>query len=96
MFDTQGFSKNAQTASKGYIPNFAGGGIIQSLKEKAKKIGYEILDLYYYNSSVIEAFLPSIIAESYEIPVAIKDLLHGPASDVQPPQRCGCGARGGS
>ena len=43
-------------------------------KEKARKIGYEILDLYYYNPSVIEAFLPSIIAESYEIPTAIKDL----------------------
>jgi len=43
-------------------------------REKAKKIGYELLDLYYYDSSVIEAFLPSIIAESYEIPVAIKDL----------------------
>ena len=43
-------------------------------REKARKIGYELLDLYYYDSSVIEAFLPSIIAESYEIPTAIKDL----------------------
>ena len=43
-------------------------------KEKAKKSGYDILDLYYYNVSVVEAFLPSIIAESYEVPVAIKDL----------------------
>lgn len=43
-------------------------------KEKAKAIGYEILDLYYYDSSVIEAFLPSIISESYEIPTKIKDL----------------------
>ena len=43
-------------------------------EKKARKIGYEILDLYYYDPSVIEAFLPSIIAESYEIPVAIKDL----------------------
>lgn len=43
-------------------------------RERARKIGYELLDLYYYDSSVIEAFLPSIIAESYEIPVAIKDL----------------------
>jgi len=33
-----------------------------------------LLDLYYYDSSVVEAFLPSIIAESYEIPVKIKDL----------------------
>jgi hypothetical protein len=43
-------------------------------KEKAKVAGYEILDLYYYDSSVIEAFLPSIISESYEIPQKIKDL----------------------
>lgn len=43
-------------------------------KEKAKTVGYELLDLYYYDASVVEAFLPSIIAESYEIPVKIKDL----------------------
>ena len=43
-------------------------------KEKAKAAGYELLDLYYYDSSVIEAFLPSIISESYEIPTKIKDL----------------------
>ena len=43
-------------------------------KEKAKTIGYEFIDLYYYDASVIEAFLPSIIAESYEIPTKIKDL----------------------
>lgn len=43
-------------------------------KEKAKTVGYELLDLYYYDSTVIEAFLPSIIAESYEIPSKIKDL----------------------
>lgn len=43
-------------------------------KEKAKKVGYELLDLYYYDASVIEAFLPSIISESYEIPTKIKDL----------------------
>lgn len=43
-------------------------------KEKAKSAGYELPDLYYYDSSVIEAFLPSIITESYEIPTKIKDL----------------------
>ena len=43
-------------------------------KEKAKSIGYEIGDLYYYDATVIEAFLPSIVAESYEIPSKIKDL----------------------
>jgi len=43
-------------------------------REKARKIGYDISDLYYYDASVVEAFLPSIIAESYEIPTKIKDL----------------------
>ena len=43
-------------------------------KEKARIVGYEFLDLYYYDATVIEAFLPSIIAESYEIPSKIKDL----------------------
>ena len=43
-------------------------------QEKARKIGYDISDLYYYDPSVIEAFLPSIIGNSYEIPSKIKDL----------------------
>ena len=43
-------------------------------REKAKTVGYELLDLYYYDSTVVEAFLPSIISETYEIPAKIKDL----------------------
>jgi RNA polymerase sigma factor (sigma-70 family) len=43
-------------------------------KEKSQKSGYELIDLYYYDSSVIEVFLPSIISNSYEIPSKIKDL----------------------
>jgi hypothetical protein len=43
-------------------------------REKAKKTGYDISDLYYYDLSVVEAFLPSIIGESYEIPTKIQDL----------------------
>lgn len=43
-------------------------------KEKAKTVGYELLDLYYYDATVIEAFMPSIISESYEMPAKIKDL----------------------
>ena len=43
-------------------------------KEKAKKIGYDMSDLYYYDVSVVEAFLPSIISESYTIPAKIQDL----------------------
>jgi len=47
--------------------------------EKAKKSGYDISDLYYYDVSVVEAFLPSIISESYEIPTKIKDLNFKPS-----------------
>jgi len=43
-------------------------------KEKARKFGYDMVDLYYYDPSVIEAFLPSIISDSYEIPSKIQDL----------------------
>ena len=43
-------------------------------REKARKTGYDISDLYYYDVSVVEAFLPSIISETYEIPTKIKDL----------------------
>ncbi len=43
-------------------------------QEKARKFGYDMNDLYYYDPSVIEAFLPSILADSYEIPTKIKDL----------------------
>ena len=43
-------------------------------KEKARKVGYDTSDLYYYDSSVIEAFLPSIIGGTYAIPVSIQDL----------------------
>jgi hypothetical protein len=43
-------------------------------REKARKIGYDMSDLYYYDVSVVEAFLPSIIGETYEIPTKIQDL----------------------
>jgi hypothetical protein len=43
-------------------------------KEKARKSGYDASDLYYYDASVVEAFLPSIIAGTYTIPVSIQDL----------------------
>lgn len=43
-------------------------------QEKARKFGYDMVDLYYYDPSVIEAFLPSILADSYEIPSKIQDL----------------------
>jgi DNA-directed RNA polymerase specialized sigma24 family protein len=43
-------------------------------KEKARKSGYDASDLYYYDASVVEAFLPSIIAGTYSIPTSIQDL----------------------
>jgi len=43
-------------------------------REKSKKVGYDTSDLYYYDVSVVEAFLPSIIAGTYAIPVSIQDL----------------------
>ena len=43
-------------------------------REKARKIGYDTSDLYYYDASVVEAFLPSIISETYVIPTKIQDL----------------------
>jgi hypothetical protein len=43
-------------------------------RDKAKKIGYDISDLYYYDTSVVEAFLPSIMGDTYEIPTSIQDL----------------------
>ena len=42
--------------------------------QKARKVGYDVSDLYYYDVSVVEAFLPSIIGETYEIPTKIQDL----------------------
>ncbi len=52
-------------------------------KEKARKFGYDMVDLYYYDPSVIEAFLPSIISDSYEIPSKIKDLNFKPDKSGQ-------------
>ena len=43
-------------------------------REKARKVGYDVSDLYYYDVSVVEAFLPSIISETYVIPTKIQDL----------------------
>lgn len=43
-------------------------------REKAKHSGYDVSDLYYYDISVVEAFLPSIISGSHTIPTSIQDL----------------------
>lgn len=41
-------------------------------KEKAKIIGYELRDLFYYDKATVEIFLPSVIFKEYEIPEGIK------------------------
>jgi hypothetical protein len=51
-------------------------------REKAKHSGYQSSDLYYYDASVIEAFLPSIIGNSYEMPAKIQDLNANSGSSV--------------
>ncbi len=51
-------------------------------REKAKHSGYQSSDLYYYDASVIEAFLPSIISDSYEMPSKIQDLNSKSGSSV--------------
>ena len=43
-------------------------------KEKARKGGYDLGDIYYYDVSVVETYLPSIINGSHEMPEKIKDL----------------------
>ena len=51
-------------------------------REKAKHSGYQSSDLYYYDASVIEAFLPSIISNSYEMPAKIQALNANSGSSV--------------
>lgn len=51
-------------------------------REKAKHSGYQSSDLYYYDASVIETFLPSIIGKSYEMPTKIQDLNSNSGSSV--------------
>lgn len=51
-------------------------------REKAKHSGYQSSDLYYYDASVIETFLPSIISDSYEMPSKIQDLNSKSGSSV--------------
>jgi RNA polymerase sigma factor (sigma-70 family) len=40
-------------------------------KEKAKVIGYDVTDIFYYDRATIEIFLPSIITKDYEIPESL-------------------------
>jgi DNA-directed RNA polymerase specialized sigma subunit len=51
-------------------------------REKAKHTGYHSSDLYYYDASVIEAFLPTVISNSYEMPAKIQDLNASSSSTV--------------
>jgi DNA-directed RNA polymerase specialized sigma24 family protein len=37
-------------------------------REKARMVGYELSDLFYYDKATVEIFLPSIVSGDYEIP----------------------------
>ncbi len=37
-------------------------------KEKAKAFGYQVSDLFYYDKTTVEIFLPSVVSGDYEIP----------------------------
>jgi RNA polymerase sigma factor (sigma-70 family) len=47
-------------------------------KEKAKSVGYETSDVYYYDAAVIEEFMPYILTDSYSMPVGVNDLNYKP------------------
>lgn len=51
-------------------------------KEKAKTIGYEVSDLFYYEPAIIEEFLPYVLTDSYFIPVGINDINYKPDRSV--------------
>lgn len=41
-------------------------------KEKAKVIGYDVADLFYYDKATVEIFLPNVLFGVYELPEGIK------------------------
>jgi len=49
-------------------------------KEKAKSVGYAVEDIFYYEASVIEEFLPYILTNSYIIPIGVNDVNYRPSS----------------
>jgi RNA polymerase sigma factor (sigma-70 family) len=51
-------------------------------REKAKVVGYEVQDLFYYEPQIIEEFLPYILTDSYFIPLGINDVNYKPDRNV--------------
>lgn len=41
-------------------------------KEKARVIGYDVADLFYYDKTTVEIFLPNVLFGVYELPEGIK------------------------
>lgn len=41
-------------------------------KEKARIIGYDLADLFYYDKATVEIFLPNVLFGIYELPEGIK------------------------
>ena len=51
-------------------------------KEKAKSVGYETSDVYYYDAAVIEEFLPYILTDSYTLPIGVNDVNYKPDANL--------------
>jgi RNA polymerase sigma factor (sigma-70 family) len=49
-------------------------------REKAKTLGYEPQDNFYYEPQVIEEFLPYVLTDSYIIPIGVNDINYKPSS----------------
>lgn len=47
-------------------------------REKAKIVGYEVQDNFYYQPEVIEEFLPYVLTGSYMMPVGVNDVNYKP------------------
>lgn len=50
-------------------------------REKARNLGYEVQDNFYYEPNVIEEFLPYVLTDSYVIPIGVNDINYRPTSN---------------
>lgn len=50
-------------------------------REKAKSLGYEVQDNFYYEPQIIEEFLPYVITGSYIVPIGVNDINYRPGSN---------------
>lgn len=50
-------------------------------REKARALGYDARDNFYYEPQVIEEFLPYVLTDSYVIPIGVNDINYKPSSN---------------